>query len=337
MSDPLSNQLDQAAAAAAAQQRAASAAAAQQASSSAGGIPIQQHSAQPDSAAFNTAFGRLLNKPDEYDGKDRNACHTFISQCNLFIMGNGHLFPTEASKVLFASTYLRGKAFAWLEPRLSDVNALVLNDFSVFTAELLRNLGDPDREKTMARKLRQLKQTGSTAAYRTEFDNIVQYLNWDDGALRTYFYEGLKDQVKDTLAQTTAEPTAFKDYQDFCVKIDNRLYERKQEGKGSSGNSKAAPSNNNKSSNGNKAVTSQRSTTTTTTSSGPAPMDLDANSGTRKFKPLTPQEKQHRMDNNLCLYCGKPGHRATDCPAKKNKGHRVQATLPGPDSSSGNE
>ena len=106
MSDPLNDQLDPAAAAAAAQQRAASAAAAQQASSSAGGIPIQQHSA-PDSAVFNTAFGRLLNKPDEYDGKDRNACHTFISQCNLFIMGNGHLFPTEASKVLFASTEAR--------------------------------------------------------------------------------------------------------------------------------------------------------------------------------------------------------------------------------------
>ena len=23
---------------------------------------------------------------------------------------------------------------------------------------------------------------------------------------------------------------------------------------------------------------------------------------------LTPAERKHRMDNNLCLYCGKPGH-----------------------------
>ena len=28
---------------------------------------------------------------------------------------------------------------------------------------------------------------------------------------------------------------------------------------------------------------------------------------------LTPAECKHRMDNNLCLYCGKPGHRAIAC------------------------
>jgi hypothetical protein len=27
-------------------------------------------------------------------------------------------------------------------------------------------------------------------------------------------------------------------------------------------------------------------------------------SSTKKFSPLTPEEKQHRCDNQLCLYCG---------------------------------
>ena len=29
---------------------------------------------------------------------------------------------------------------------------------------------------------------------------------------------------------------------------------------------------------------------------------------------LTPQECQHRMDNSLCLFCGKTGHIAKECP-----------------------
>ena len=34
---------------------------------------------------------------------------------------------------------------------------------------------------------------------------------------------------------------------------------------------------------------------------------------------LTPGEQQHRIDNNLCLYCGKPGHKAIECMAPLNK------------------
>ena len=34
---------------------------------------------------------------------------------------------------------------------------------------------------------------------------------------------------------------------------------------------------------------------------------------------LTPGERKYRMDNNLCLYCGKPGHKAMECTAPPNK------------------
>jgi hypothetical protein len=39
----------------------------------------------------------------------------------------------------------------------------------------------------------------------------------------------------------------------------------------------------------------------------------------RKQGKLTPEERKHRMDNNLCLYCGKPGHKAQDCRALLNQ------------------
>ncbi|ORZ33786.1 hypothetical protein BCR44DRAFT_350387 [Catenaria anguillulae PL171] len=33
--------------------------------------------------------------------------------------------------------------------------------------------------------------------------------------------------------------------------------------------------------------------------------------------PISDAEKQRRLDNNLCLYCGKPGHSANACPNKR--------------------
>ena len=41
-------------------------------------------------------------------------------------------------------------------------------------------------------------------------------------------------------------------------------------------------------------------------------MQIDAT----KFKPLTEQEKKRRREENLCLCCGQPGHRASNYPLK---------------------
>jgi hypothetical protein len=49
-------------------------------------------------------------------------------------------------------------------------------------------------------------------------------------------------------------------------------------------------------------------------------MEINAFQGKpRKRGKLTPEERKHHMDNNLCLYCGKPGHKAQDCRAPPNR------------------
>ena len=65
-------------------------------------------------------------------------------------------------------------------------------------------------------------------------------------------------------------------------------------------------------------VPTQHQVTTTYTNPPPHlptdqgdPMDLSATN--RGFKkPLTAEQRKHRFENNLCLYCGKPGHKALD-------------------------
>jgi hypothetical protein len=271
-------------------------------------------------AAFrdsSTFLGKHLAKPPEFDGKDRQGCSPFISHCRLYIRGNIANFPTEQSKILFVSSYLRGNAFSWFEPHLKTVDDPLFSNFETFVAELEKNMGDPDRERSLTRQLQTLSQTTSASAYATKFFQISSSLSWNDDALRAQFYTGLKKEVKDALAiaMITFEPTSVQALSDMAIRVDNRLYERKSEDRRGQGKEQArqegprvAP------------VNSQGHV-------GPRPMDLDANQKSVKFKPLTQEEKKRRRDNGLCLYCGEKGHDAANCPRKSRiTGRTANAT-----------
>lgn len=260
-----------------------------------------------------------LNKPPEYDGKDKNFCTTFISHLNLYISANPNLFPGDRDKVTFAASYLRGQAFAWFEPHLLREDDPLLEDFSAFTEELTRNLGDPDRERTLTTRLQSLTQIGSTSAYSSAFFKLAAFLHWNDDALRAQFYTGLKPDVKDALALSNVDPISVQELSALAIRLDNRLHERRQESKTRSTNPRLLPHN--------ASRNFSRPNNGANTSSGPRPMDIDATK-TERFKPLTSDERQRRMKDNLCLYCGKAGHRVNACPEKPRKSSgRIQATL----------
>jgi Zinc knuckle len=78
-----------------------------------------------------------------------------------------------------------------------------------------------------------------------------------------------------------------------------------------SGDSSNRNSNNNNKSGNNK--------------SGPRSDKPDLSNKLGKDGKLTPEERQRRFANNLCLFCGGPGHTASDCPKKasnNNKGNK---------------
>jgi hypothetical protein len=59
-----------------------------------------------------------------------------------------------------------------------------------------------------------------------------------------------------------------------------------------------------------------------TSKDGTIPMELDAS----RRNGITPEERQRRKDDNLCLYCGSPEHYNATCPLRPNRpGRRVYA------------
>jgi len=276
----------------------------------------------PDRSPTSATLARVIERPPTYDGKDRAACATFLNQIRQYFRTNPTLFSTDDEKIDFTVSYLRGKAFRFVEPHLEKRDADIFGDFSVFCEKLIANLGDPDLERTSEKALRNLAQTGSVAAYSTEFFRLAGFVKWNDEALQSQFRSGLKSEIKRALIYSTPTVSSTKALSEAAIRLDNGLFEIDQENR--------KPSRSDiRSDNRRSAVSPTTSATSTPTSArSTAPptadsMDVDAARTSRRFQPLTPEQREHRMKHRLCLYCGEPGHLVGNCPTRNQRQLRV--------------
>jgi Ty3 transposon capsid-like protein len=289
------------------------------------------------------ASGPKCQKPKSFDGKNTAQLPEFLFQVRIAFEARPSDFPTDKAKILYASSFLEGAALAYVEPYYGKAdNPPWMRDFSLFADELTKVFGDPDKLGNETYKLRKLRQTGSAAAYAAEFQRLASRLSWNDAALVSQFFDGLKDSVQDELVKTDY-PTKLEGLIPIAVRIDNlqhhRASRRGQQHKNqpqahrrnqfmhvASRPQAVAPSQ--------PAFTSQTSAQSAAAHSGPRPMELDA---TRPTHPrLTEQQKEHRRKNGLCLYCGDPGHVVRQCSVRP-KPHPRPARIAEVSASSGND
>ncbi len=116
---------------------------------------------------------------------------------------------------------------------------------------------------------------------------------------------GLRDDVQDLLL-TLTDLSSFSEAITQAIRCDNRLFECRQEKQVTSNaqlwNSRPTTL----------LLVPQTTPVARLASFGPALMQIDAT----KFKPLIEAEKLCRRTNNMCVYCGNPGHIARQCPQK---------------------
>ncbi len=243
-----------------------------------------------------------ISLPEKFDGT-RFKFRGFVNQVRLIMQLHPRRYFDDTTRVGFIGTLLIGTAATWFALIL-ETSSPLLQDFNAFMAEFEVVFGDSDKARTSANKLRRLQQgTRSAIVYASEFRQLAYDVNWGEATLIDQFRCGLRDDVQDLLL-TLADPSSFNEAITQAIRCDNHLFERCQEKKVTS----------------NAQLWNSRPTTlpsvpqTTPVSRpasfGPAPMQID----TAKFKSLTEAEKLRRRTNNLCLYCGNPGHIARQCP-----------------------
>jgi len=102
-----------------------------------------------------------------------------------------------------------------------------------------------------------------------------------------------------------------------------RVQERSQEGNTNSKTTPAKTPNQSSSTSGNNSTQQQKGQSDAKTSrlavleKNPSTTKPDLSGKLDSHGKLTAKEQQYRIDNNICLFCGKKGHRVTDCLSEK--------------------
>jgi hypothetical protein len=297
------------------------------------------------------AARRVKNRePDQFDGSEPRKLRTFLLQLQLNIRDNARSFPTESSKVMFALSYLKGAALDWFEPDLlgdpNDLRSPWMDDFEELVHELERNFGphNPAGEAENQLITLVMKDSQRISKYIVEFNrHASQVRGFGGGALRLAFYNGLPDRIKDKLTRI-GKPEGLYELRELAQTIDARYWERKGETSRltrpvqstSTSTSKFSDRSADKPSFAKSATPNTPSSSTSSfkkapkdnTSGGKPFNKTDLSTKLGKDGKLTPEERQRRVDNNLCMFCGKSGHVARECYKSSSRAAKARKARP---------
>ena len=278
-----------------------------------------------------TNRGPKAGSPTEFTGR-RDQVEAFILQCRVVFAMDQERWTTNHKRMMYIVSFMKGQAFEWIKPHLSDYvehlsslearkasTRAILGGSDVLFGEIRATFGHGNEQQEAERAIQVIRQRGSAAKYKAEFQILVAKLEWNDQAIAAQFYRGLKDHVKDEISRE-GRPTTPRAMYEMAIRIDTRIYERQMEKKGV-----FAPSGANR--RATREVPEWKDNYY-----GLQKMQLDAThgkprpKGNRKGKPgpMNESKKKPFDKTNLeCHNCGQKGHFARECKARKQR-HELQ-------------
>jgi hypothetical protein len=247
-------------------------------------------------------------KPDNYYG-DRYKLEDWITQMELYFTFQ----PTmDEKKALFAATFFRGRAQAWVKPYLQkylnppggkrdpEVDGLFAN-FDHMKRGLRLIFGISNDKSIAVRAIQHLRQNTSASEYASKFQQHANVTDWDDDALMEMFRRGLKDSVKDELMRDGRRIDSLGTLIQVSIDLDDKLYDRAMERKHDfrpRGRGGFQFPGNQRQDRGD-------------------PMELDAtHKGKKRFPKKQQQNNRKKQGGMTCYACNKKGHMARDCRTK---------------------
>jgi hypothetical protein len=274
-----------------------------------------------------------VREPDTFDGSDPRKLRDFLVSCNLHFQDRPNVFADDERKILFVLSFLKGAAISWFEPALMDPNnaAHWMWDFEAFISELESNFGPHDPIGDAEHLLTNLAMSENSRIlkYNVEFWKLAARLDWNESALVAWYFSRLPLRLRVEVMRG-GKPSTLGDLRLKAQDADDIYWMQKNETSRSSGTSakkdKPKTSYDNSSSNSPSNTNSNNHSNNFKSNSG---SKSKSNSGNNKTsdKPkvnaltdklgrdgkLTSDERERRMKEKLCLYCGKPGHKASEC------------------------
>jgi len=170
--------------------------------------------------------------PDIFDRKRDKVKH-FIRQCNLVFTGDPTNFSGYSNKITYAPSLIHGGlAQEWAGLKLDQRTAYVngepnaiepFSSWADFTYQLEEHFGDPNKEETAQRKLREIKQGGrSSEDFVTDFQTYQMQMGYNEKALTSIFKQSMNRSILQMIYGFQRIPNTLKDWQDMAIAIDRR-------------------------------------------------------------------------------------------------------------------
>jgi Retrotransposon gag protein len=285
-----------------------------------------------------------LCEPKPFTGKDPKKLKAFIFQCQLYFRNSD--FTSDSKKVTFALSYLRDVAQEWFKPGISGLTDEPLEWFDhwkAFLDELRTNFRPYNKTGNAEHELTNLRMRDNqwVSNYLVCFSRSALHCSWGEPALRYRFYEGLPPRIKDELSKSE-KPRTLQVLKQKVQNINARYWERTQEcsreqqyrqnpSKSSTSAASAVPSITPKSTPHSDFCPEQKPKPK---NSKLTTLRVDLSGKLDSKGKLIQQERQCRIDKNLCLFCGGSSHRTDTCLVKSARGRAAtMESIPTPSKS----
>ncbi|KAK3555087.1 hypothetical protein QTP86_008044 [Hemibagrus guttatus] len=236
-----------------------------------------------------------MAQPAPYSGSVED-CNGFLLQCSLVLEMQPHLYSTERSKVEFVITQLRGQALLWAESLWSQ-DSPVTQSYAGFVEHFKEVFGKPSWDSLVGEELCKLQQGKlMVTEYAIQFRTLAAKSGWNEQALLAAYHQGLSPQVRLHLA-AHEDAIGLERLIQLSIRVATRMQScvhRSQD--------QSRPYNRR-----------DRPEPVSPPEPAPEPALEPMQRGTTH---LNPAERQRRLTQSLCLYCGDPGHALPACPIR---------------------
>ena len=211
---------------------------------------------------------------------------------------------SDGDKIAYTKSLLRDAAAKWITRYAEGSGQEAWTTWDGFVDALKRQFADVDAENTSRTKIESMTQGIKTFTdYWNEFRLTTTETNYDDKTMQRLLLRGSNRVILDAWAQDNRQVVDVDDLAQWAIEKENRInFVKSLHKKPTTSQTDNTPRN---------PDGTYRPINSNNQNQG-EPMELDATRRRPRLN-ISREEFQRRMREQLCLKCGKPGHRAAGC------------------------